>query len=199
MRTRETFTFAPKWCKPPQNTWGLLGTAKMFCYHKHMKCNYKQCHREAYASGACKSHTNHLYRYGEMRHLACDPNEIEVCGDTARIVMYTKDRKRQGYQVLIDTEDVPKVCNERFYVSHGYAKIATSKKTVYLHQIIAKCAAPLVTDHINQNKLDNRKKNLRCVTRHENMLNMDTPLREHRWGKGLDAERGVTVHSPILV
>ena len=86
---------------------------------------------------------------------------------------------------IIDTEDVPKIYNERFYVSHGYAKVATSKKTTYLHQLLAGCKEPLVTDHINQNKLDNRKKNLRCVTRHENMLNMDISLREHRWGKQL--------------
>lgn len=143
------------------------------------KCSFFNCNKEQYSRELCRTHVNHLYKYGEVRHTTNTPNEVIDCGDHLSLVMYKK-MKDSGIRVLFDKDDYKKIKDLRFYISHGYAKVSNSK-TQYLHRIICHCDAPLVCDHINQNKLDCRKKNLRCVTRAENMRNMDVSLYEHRW------------------
>lgn len=56
--------------------------------------------------------------------------------------------------------------------SHGYAQIKI-KKTKYLvhHLVIGRPPTGMVTDHINRNKLDNRKENLRHCSQQENCIN----------------------------
>jgi len=46
-------------------------------------------------------------------------------------------------------------------------------KRVYMHREINKTSNGMETDHINRNKLDNRKNNLRDVTRGQNSRNHD--------------------------
>lgn len=145
-------------------------------------CSFPRCERQLWSNGLCRPHSTHLYRYGEPRVLTSDPNEIIIEGDVAKIILYNRDGSPSGKIVLIDSEDVLKISGLRFYVSHGYAKVSSSK-TTYLHRIVNPCEHPLVCDHINQNKLDCRKKNLRCVSRAENMKNMDISLHTHRWKK----------------
>lgn len=147
-----------------------------------MICSYRDCKRNAYARNLCRPHSTHLYRYGEARKLSCDPNEILWFGTHAEIVMYTRDLKEEPRRVLVDICDIPTMLGKRFYISHGYGKVSSSK-TQYIHRMISPCAAPLVCDHINQNKLDCRRSNLHCVTRAENMKNMYTSLKDHRWKK----------------
>ena len=135
------------------------------------KCIVTWCKNIEYAKGYCRPHTNHIYRYGEPRRFGKQPNEIIDCGDHYEIVLYDMHLKENGYRALIDKNSLEEIRNYRFYYSHGYAKVAKSNKTIYLHKIISKCQSPLVCDHINRNKLDNRISNLRCVTRRENNLN----------------------------
>lgn len=134
------------------------------------KCTHKDCDKEIVARDLCKKHWQHFSRYGEPRRASNETNEIIIDGDTAKIILYTIHLAPFS-SVLIDAEDVPKIKDKRFYISHGYAKISQARPTVYLHQIISPCEYPLVCDHINRNKLDCRKENLRCVTRRENNLN----------------------------
>lgn len=56
---------------------------------------------------------------------------------------------------------------------HGYAKSwdRKAKKFVYLHRLIMQPANGMVVDHINGDRSDNRRANLRVVTRGENLLN----------------------------
>ena len=54
---------------------------------------------------------------------------------------------------------------------NGYASIYADGKTMQFHRCLLKVEKNLVCDHINGDKLDNRRKNLRCVTRRQNSLN----------------------------
>jgi len=64
------------------------------------------------------------------------------------------------------------------YASRSVWNPKTKKgKTIYMHRIVANTPVGKQTDHINLNKLDNRKENLRTCTRKQNSGNI--PLSKH--------------------
>ena len=82
----------------------------------------------------------------------------------------------QDKEVLIDDEDEPIFREYKWHINDsGYVvwrgKKDGKKQTIRLHRLIAKPAKGLVVDHINRNKLDNRRINLRCVTQAVNCGN----------------------------
>lgn len=79
-----------------------------------------------------------------------------------------------GGFTLIDEEDIPKLAGHTWYQHMGYArarKPGTNGGEIHLSRIIMPCPDGLFVDHINRNKLDNRKSNLRIVTRSQNNAN----------------------------
>jgi len=81
-----------------------------------------------------------------------------------------------GNIALIDDEDLHKVRGYKWYEFNGYAARMTrnnegKRKVLFLHRIILPCASGAVIDHINRNRLDNRKCNLRVTTRRNNNIN----------------------------
>jgi len=73
--------------------------------------------------------------------------------------------------ILIDNDDYEKLKNHSFHLSHGYPRTCIARKKVMLHQLIMPKQKGMTIDHINRNKLDNRKTNLRSVTILENCQN----------------------------
>ena len=77
---------------------------------------------------------------------------------------------RDGLKFLIDPDDYEKIKDESFCLnSCGYVR---SGKHKYLHRIIMNVPDSMQVDHINGNKLDNRKCNLRICTNQENCMNV---------------------------
>lgn len=61
---------------------------------------------------------------------------------------------------------------EKYYVRRARKKSdGPGPEMIYLHREIAKTPKGMATDHINGNPLDNRRENLRIVTREENLQN----------------------------
>jgi len=79
----------------------------------------------------------------------------------------------KGHTIQIDKEDLHLVndyCWSYNSVS-GYIQGWQKGKTVYLHRMITNAPYGLDVDHINHNRSDNRRSNLRVVTRQQNKQN----------------------------
>ena len=72
-------------------------------------------------------------------------------------------------EVIIDKENLLKFYPYRLTInSKGYVLCGKQRR---LHRLIVDCPKNMQVDHINHNKLDNRKCNLRIVTNFENQMN----------------------------
>lgn len=81
--------------------------------------------------------------------------------------------KGLSYQTWISASDLEKVSKYRWYLTgNGYAISWIKGKRLRMHHlIIGKPPKDKETDHINRNRLDNRKENLRFVSRSVNGQN----------------------------
>ncbi len=86
----------------------------------------------------------------------------------------------QGKYALVDINQANKLnaLGKWTYHAQGYAyrwdRSTKPHKCLLMHRIIMDTPKGMDTDHINRNKLDNRKSNLRIVTRSANNLNRET-------------------------
>lgn len=80
--------------------------------------------------------------------------------------------KIQGY-TIVDDEDYLLLNQWHWSLSNkGYAYRKENRvKSILLHRVVTSCPGDLIVDHINHNKLDNRRKNLRVCTQKENVRN----------------------------
>lgn len=81
----------------------------------------------------------------------------------------------QGKHALVDDEDFDYLSQWKWCLSRGYAVRSKSfsgpKRVRGMHRLIMKTPDNLYTDHINRNRLDNRKSNLRICTPKQNAYN----------------------------
>lgn len=102
-------------------------------------------------------------------------NNYVIEGDVVKIFF----RKKEGY-FLIDKDDLEKFQAYTWYLNqNGYVESnSVSEGHIKAHHIaIGKPPKGLVTDHINRNRLDNRKLNLRHVTPLVNTHNRELPFK----------------------
>lgn len=108
---------------------------------------------------------------------------------TARILVLGN-----GKCAFIDSEDSEYInqwswgCNSSGY---AYRRGGNPAKSIYLHQVINKTPKGMTTDHINRNRLDNRKSNLRSVTWSENRINTGLFKNNTTGHKGVSWETSV--------
>lgn len=76
--------------------------------------------------------------------------------------------------LLLDPEDEYLRAHDVFISNSGYAQTRINGKHAYLHRLIMGCEKGdgKTVDHINRNKLDNRRENLRIVTKAKNQVNV---------------------------
>lgn len=104
-------------------------------------------------------------------------------------IAYVKIKIKDNLFVLVSPQDEELVnkynwsLNSKGYLKRHGPKINEKWTKVYLHREILNCPIGYQVDHINGNKLDNRRENLRICT---NMLN------HYNMPKRVDNKSGVT-------
>lgn len=106
--------------------------------------------------------------------------------------MITLKTARTGKSILIDDEDIAHVMkfNRSYSVTtHGYAAVIDFIGVIdgkykyqkhYLHRLIMNAPKHLQVDHINGDKLDNRKSNLRLCKNKSNARNKKNSKGEYK-------------------
>lgn len=139
------------------------------------KCKVKNCRNEYYQKRlniypCCKKHYEQLRKHGKiLKRTRMDKNEIIDCGDYYEIILYSGlSEQKEVARTKIDKDDLEKVKQYKWCLNDfGYAR----SYKIRLHQLIIGKKEGLEIDHINHNRLDNRKQNLRHCTRSENNIN----------------------------
>lgn len=130
-------------------------------------------------------------------------NKYEIRGDIT--VIFIQRKNGEIIETIIDTEDLEKIkalnyswnvkwerSTRSYYVrTVRYLKDKngeTKPKYYYLHSMIMNSDGSVIVDHINNDTLDNRKENLRFVTKQENIsnrkganINSKTGIRNVNW------------------
>lgn len=110
--------------------------------------------------------------------------------ETRRIPLGGRRGPVRGFAV-VDAADAEAVLGCSWYLDHeGYAMSKTSGEAVRLHRFLMTPGAGLEVDHINGDRLDCRRSNMRIVTHAEQMQNRRTPNGAYR-GVYRDARDGV--------
>lgn len=83
----------------------------------------------------------------------------------------------RGKYALVDLEDLPLVSDKKWQARYSkgnwYAIHSTIGRDLFMHHVIlGKQRCGLEVDHINQNGLDNTRKNLRFATKSQNRANV---------------------------
>lgn len=122
----------------------------------------------------CNKHYKQFKKYGYFRDTSCrtqrDKNNITIIGDIAYIDLYDKQYNVIA-QAIIDAEDVDKVKFIKWRKNcNGYV-INHSHSNEYIHRRVINHDG--FVDHINGNRLDNRKCNLRPCTKSQNQMNVN--------------------------
>ncbi len=71
----------------------------------------------------------------------------------------------------------------------GYAFTTIDGKNIYMHRMILDAKPGEITDHINRNRLDNRRVNLRRCTQAQNCVNRPTQSKTGFRGVAVDQHR----------
>jgi hypothetical protein len=84
----------------------------------------------------------------------------------------------KGKTAIVDDEDFDRLSQYKWqFAVIGYARRTVyvkgkkGRQTLYMHRDILATPSDMFTDHINGNRLDNRKENLRVCTQAENNRN----------------------------
>lgn len=118
----------------------------------------------------CGKHRHHMVRHGKiLERTMLDRNEIFVKKGIAHIILRNRQQKIIG-EALIDEKYIERVKNIKWCFDNGYARTGSRNGSRLLHRFLFGKEG-FEIDHINMNRLDNRKKNIRLCSHQQNVMN----------------------------
>lgn len=133
-------------------------------------CKCEWCDKKVLCKGYCQQHYYQNLRWGEVRRSDKDENEIIVHDDYAEIIIYgTKGIEKA--RTTIDLGDIEKCKLHKWHMNTGYVSTNLDGSSLRLHRFLINTPEDLHTDHIDRDKMNNRKSNLRICTQSENNKN----------------------------
>jgi len=134
----------------------------------------QECGKKYYAKGYCERHYGQVRCYGKiLKRTINDPNEIIIKGDIAEVVLYN-NKTHEVARAIVDVEDVGKIKDYKWHTSSkNYAETWIEGKRALIQHVIMDIEQNKhkQIDHIDRDKLNNRKLNLRFCTQGENKRN----------------------------
>lgn len=119
----------------------------------------------------CKKHISQMNRFGKVKtRTAFEKNELFINDEYAEVVLYNK-KNIEVARSIIDIDMIEKIIDYKWYLRPDNY-VATNNyngEYKYLHSLIL--PTELKVDHIDRNRLNNRRKNLREATNIENAQN----------------------------
>jgi len=145
-------------------------------------CKIDRCERKVFGYGMCQIHYRKWVKWGDpLKRSRNDLNEIIIKEDCATIIIYNRNGFAIG-ETLIDVDDVPRVRDIKWGIVGEYIHGCNHGKIGFLHNFIMNnIDKKFEYDHINRNKWDNRKDNLRISNHALNKFNQE-PSRNNTSG-----------------
>lgn len=133
-------------------------------------CN-NQVYRRRNGKPYCCRHYQQIKRHGKvLERTIYDPNQILIHNDHAELICFTKNGNESA-RALISLADVAKIKKYKWSYNSVTGMVTACQGRVYLSRYIMDCPAGLTVDHINGDRLDNRRHNLRVCTYAQNNRN----------------------------
>lgn len=102
----------------------------------------------------------------------------------------------QNQYALVDDEDYERANKQRWSfnkkdnIVRGSVVVDMKSKGILLHRFIMNAPKNMQVDHINGNRLDNRKENLRLCTHQQNQMNKSKQVNNTSGYKGVSLNKG---------
>lgn len=136
-------------------------------------CSVEGCERKHQARSMCKYHWQNWSRHGTPTPFNFRlPNPIKIDGDVARMTIFRGVTNKPIAETIFDAEDAPLVRRYKWCLTDGYIKNNQWPLAGFI------MGRQKWVDHINGDRLDNRKSNLRPVDREQNSRNVSVQNRK---------------------
>ena len=116
------------------------------------------------------------------------PNRVELLPDGMAKLWATNRKNEEIAAILVDQDDLPVLLRHRWSLSYrgvgekqriyvitqmnsAHMAAGAPRRTTFIHRFLLDPPAHLQVDHVNGDSLDNRRENLRAVTRAQQMQN----------------------------